>query len=86
MPKINWIDKLNDEQVIYAEKIIRKAQEMGVPPQLAVALAYHESGLDPHKIGGAKEIGLMQVLPQPGAGLAIPLAIFTTRTKTLKQA
>jgi hypothetical protein len=66
MPKINWIDKLNDEQAIYAAKIIEKAQAAGVPPELAVALAYHESGLDPQRIGQAKEIGLMQILPSTG--------------------
>ena len=69
MPKINWLDKLNDEQAIYAAKIAEKATQMGVPPELALSVAYHESGLNPRKIGGAKEIGLMQVLPATGRDL-----------------
>lgn len=66
MPTPNWLNKLNDEQTIYAAQIADKAKELGIPEPLAVAVAYHESGLNPRKIGGAKEIGLMQVLPSTG--------------------
>lgn len=61
-----WLNKLNDEQINYAAQIADKAREMGVPEALAVALAYHESGLNPARVGAAKEIGLMQVLPSTG--------------------
>lgn len=66
MPRINWLDKLNDDQAVFAAKIMEKAEQMGIPPELAVSLAYHESGLNPNRIGEAKEIGIMQVLPSTG--------------------
>lgn len=63
MPKLNWLDNLSDEQVIYADMVAQKAQAMGVPKELALSIAFHGSGLDPRKIGEEKKIGLMQVLP-----------------------
>ena len=66
MPRINWLDKLNDEQAVYAAKVMEKAEQMGVPTELALSIAYQESGFNPNRIGEAKEIGIMQVLPSTG--------------------
>jgi len=54
---------LSPEQVRYAVEIANKASNMGIPPELAVSMAYHESGLSPDKTGADGEIGIMQVLP-----------------------
>ena len=45
MPKLSFLDQLDQRQIEYADKIAVKAKEMGVPPTLAVAIAYHESRL-----------------------------------------
>jgi len=61
------MDKLTESQVEYAEKIAKAAKAAGVPPRLAVAIAYQESGLNPNaKDGGAGEIGIMQVRQSTG--------------------
>jgi hypothetical protein len=61
---------LNGEQLEYARIIGEKAIEMGVPPKLAIAIAYHESKLNPNvKRGAAGEYGIMQVMPKTGKGM-----------------
>lgn len=61
---------LNGEQLEYARIIGEKAIEMGVPPKLAIAIAYHESGLNPNvKRGAAGEYGIMQVMPNTGKSM-----------------
>jgi hypothetical protein len=70
MAKLSFIDQLDENQLAYAEKIAEKAKEMGVPPKLAVAIAYHESRLNPNAPRGADgEFGGMQVMPNTGKGL-----------------
>jgi hypothetical protein len=70
MAKLSFIDELDENQLAYAEKIAAKAKEMGVPPKLAVAIAYHESRLNPNAPRGADgEFGGMQVMPKTGKGL-----------------
>lgn len=70
MTQLSFIDELNKSQIEYAEKIATKAKEMGIPPKLAVAIAYHESRLNPNAPRGSSgEFGIMQVMPQTGKGL-----------------
>ena len=42
-------------------KVLHYAQKMGVPKKLAVAIAQQESGMKCHVIGGAGEIGPLQI-------------------------
>jgi Transglycosylase SLT domain len=57
------LNRLSEEQAQIALEVARKAKDMGIDPRLAVALAYRESGFNPEAVGGAGEIGLMQVKP-----------------------
>jgi hypothetical protein len=43
--------------------IEREAALYGLPPEIAEAVAHTESGFNPHVVGAAGEIGLMQILP-----------------------
>lgn len=61
---------LNGEQLEYARIIGEKAIEMGVPPKLAIAIAYHESRLNPNAPRGSSgEYGIMQVMPNTGKSM-----------------
>jgi LysM repeat protein len=42
------------------------ARRHGVPPSLAVSVAYHESGFQQRVVSGVNAIGVMQVLPKTG--------------------
>jgi len=67
MAKLSFIGELNERQTEYANKIAEKAKEMGIPPDLAVSIAYHESRLNPDaKRGKDGEFGIMQVWPVTG--------------------
>ena len=69
MADLAFLDKLDPEQFANASKLIDKARDMGVDPILALSVAYQESNLKHFndekkpKLGGAGEIGLMQVKP-----------------------
>jgi hypothetical protein len=70
MAKLSFIDQLDESQLEYANKIAIKAKEMGVPPNLAIAIAYHESRLNPNAPRGTSgEFGIMQVMPKTGKGM-----------------
>jgi hypothetical protein len=70
MAKLTFLDQLNSEQIAYARIIGEKAVEMGVPPTLAIAIAYQESKLNPNIPRGADgEYGIMQVMPKTGKGM-----------------
>ena len=94
MATLSFMDKLNEEQLKYAAKVGTAAKAAGVPPQLAISIAYHESRLNP-KIGNGTsgEIGLMQVKPSTGKMLGVsdedlrdPDKNIATGIKYLKQA
>jgi soluble lytic murein transglycosylase-like protein len=53
----------------YRALIKREAATNGLPPDIADAVTAIESGYDPGAIGGAGEIGLMQVRPETAAML-----------------
>jgi hypothetical protein len=68
--KLAFLDTLDKEQLEYAAMVARTAKAAGVPPALAIAVAYKESSLRPEiKDGDAGEIGLMQVMPKTGKGM-----------------
>lgn len=70
MAGLNFMDKLTPEQKEYADLISKKAREMGIPPELAVGIAFRESGLNPGiGRGSSGEYGIMQVMPKTGQGL-----------------
>lgn len=66
MADFSFLDKLNEQQLQVADKIITRAQSMGINPRLALSLAYVESGLSMGKTGDAGEIGIMQIKPATG--------------------
>lgn len=64
MADLSFMSQLTDEQRQFAEVIRQRAQQMGIPPDLAVAIAYQESRLNPQpKDSGKGAIGIMQVRP-----------------------
>lgn len=69
MADLAFLDKLDPEQFANANKLIDKANNMGIDPVIALSVAYQESQLKHFddekkpKLGGAGEIGLMQVKP-----------------------
>lgn len=67
---LNFIDKLDEEQAVNAEKVAKAAKRAGVDPTLAVAIAFQESRLrsNPPR-GSSGEIGMMQVMPGTGRGM-----------------
>ena len=70
MAKLSFLDQLDERQIEYADKIATKAKEMGVPPSLAIAIAYHESRLNPDVARGKSgEFGIMQVMPATGKSM-----------------
>ena len=74
-PELSFLDDLNHEQIVYAVKVAQAAARAGVPPKLAVAIAYQESRLNPNAPNGAAgEIGLMQIKPDTAKGEGFSLA------------
>jgi soluble lytic murein transglycosylase-like protein len=64
MAQLTFMDKLDEEQLLNAEKVAIKAKALGIDPKFAVAIAYHESGLRTDAPNGADgEVGMMQVKP-----------------------
>lgn len=50
------------------EHVTASAVAWGVPPELAVALAWHESGLSPVAVSRAGAVGALQVMPRVRRG------------------
>lgn len=57
------------DQAGYRRMLAREAEARGVPPAVADAVAYVESGYDAGAVGGVGELGLMQVRPTTAAML-----------------
>ncbi len=51
----------------YADLLAREARARGLPPAVADAVAFVESGLNPGAVGSVGELGLMQVRPATAA-------------------
>jgi hypothetical protein len=53
----------------YVALVRREAQQQGLPPDLADAVAYVESSYNPRAVGSVGEVGLMQIRPETAAML-----------------
>ncbi len=53
------------------DQIRSTATVYGVSPELAIAVATRESGLNPNARGAAGEVGLFQLMPSTAAGLGV---------------
>lgn len=74
MADLKFSKPLTKAQRDYAEMIINEANKQGVPYQLALGIAFNESGINPNAPdGSAGEIGLMQV--KPGTGLEVGFTV-----------
>ena len=51
--------------------IVDTARRHGVPPNLALAVSWQESGWQMHRTSSAHAIGAMQVLPATGAWMSL---------------
>jgi hypothetical protein len=68
--KLAFLDSLDKDQLEYAKQVAIKAKELGVPPALAISIAFKESSLRPDiKDSDDGAVGLMQVLPKTGKGM-----------------
>jgi len=56
-------------RAVYIALVRREAQEEGLPPDVADAVAYVESSYNPKAVGSVGEVGLMQIRPQTAAML-----------------
>jgi soluble lytic murein transglycosylase-like protein len=64
MAELTFGPSLNKQQVAYATEVAEMARKIGVPPVLALGIAFKESSLDPNvKDSTAGAIGGMQVMP-----------------------
>jgi hypothetical protein len=69
-----FYESLSQPQKNYARYIAERAKEMGIPPELAVAVAFKESSLNPTvKAGAAGEIGIMQIKPDTAKEMGFSL-------------
>lgn len=70
MAQLSFLDSLTPEQEAYALKIGERAKAMGIPPALAISVAYQESRLNPATKDSDKgAVGVMQVMPKTGKGM-----------------
>lgn len=65
------LEDLNESQRRIAEKIIKTAEDQGVDPQLALAVARVESGFSQAAKGTSGEIGVMQLMPATAKSLGV---------------
>ena len=67
--------------------IVDTARRHGVPPKLALAVSWQESGWQMHRTSSADAIGAMQVLPATGTWMSLyagrPLKLRHTRDNVL---
>lgn len=52
-------------------RVVYWAEQYGVPPPLALAVARRESGFDPEARGSSGEVGVMQLKPSTAADLGV---------------
>lgn len=65
------LESLNESQRRIADKIIDQANEQGVDPQLALAVAKVESGFSQAAKSNKGAVGVMQLLPSTAKGLGV---------------
>jgi len=65
MAELNFLKALDKDQLEYARQVAIKAKELGVPPALAISIAFKESSLRPDAPDSEDgAVGLMQILPK----------------------
>jgi hypothetical protein len=70
MENLKFFNSLDKEQKDNAALVAKAAQEAGVDPTFAVAIAYKEGGLRTNAPRGSSgEVGMMQVMPTTGKGM-----------------
>lgn len=79
-----FFKKLTEAQAQYALEIAEKAEQMGIDPKLAVAVAYQESRFRPEAIGTSGEIGLMQVMPKTAKGMGFSIEDLRNPSKNIE--
>ena len=72
----DWIDNLDKDQLENANLIAEEAKKAGIPPNLAVSIAFKESNLrhqSDNKITTSKKgaLGIMQLMPATAKGLGV---------------
>jgi hypothetical protein len=72
--ELSFVQSLNKEQIEYALKVRQAAEDAGVNPKLALAIAYQESRFNPKAPRGSSgEVGLMQIKPSTAAELGFTM-------------
>lgn len=56
---------------IVTNKIVQEANNLGVPANIALAVAHQESGLNQAAIGSKGELGVFQLMPSTATGLGV---------------
>jgi hypothetical protein len=64
-PPKGWHDA-NLSRLQVHDLVVRMARRFGVPPRLALAIAWQESGWQQHRVSGDGALGVMQVMPDTG--------------------
>lgn len=65
------LEKLNESQRRIADKVVKAAEQEGVDPQLALAVAQVESGFSQAAKSNKGAIGVMQLMPATAKGLGV---------------
>jgi soluble lytic murein transglycosylase-like protein len=63
------LPKVSTTRAAFVALVRREAQEQGLPPDIADAVAYVESAYNSRAVGAVGEVGLMQIRPQTAAML-----------------
>jgi hypothetical protein len=83
--ELSFYKNLNPTQKAFADRIAAKAKEMGIPPELAVSVAFQESGLNPKVANGsAGEIGIMQIKPTTAKEMGFSLEDLSDPMKNIE--
>lgn len=70
MATLSFLDGLNKQQMEMAALVGQAALRAGVPPRLAIAVAFKEGSLNANApVGSSGEIGMMQVMPNTGKSM-----------------
>lgn len=81
---LSFLKDLDAEQLQNAHEIGTRAQAMGIPPALAISIAYQESRLRADApIGKKGERGMMQVKPATGKDYGYSIADLNDRSKNI---
>jgi hypothetical protein len=84
-PSLSFVKDLTAEQIEYAMMVRQAAEQAGVDPRLALAIAYTESRFNPKAPRGADgEVGLMQIKPATAAEMGFSMKDILTPEKNIE--